>query len=133
MSIGVGVDFSGNPNRWQLTVDIAKFSAQDLNELSYHGFKSWTSSLKFGRMWQTGIALSGEKLHVGVGGLVISSMQPTIAPGLGNTVSYPAAGIYGRAFLPILKKGNKLLLMYEPSIFGEGFLRNQLGIVYYFK
>ncbi|MGY6744209.1 MAG: hypothetical protein ACXIUQ_15835 [Cecembia sp.] len=133
MSLGVGVDFSGQPNRWQLTLDIAMYSTQDLNELSYHGFKSWTSSIKFGRMWETGIAISGNKLHLGAGGLVISSLQSNVAPGLGNTVSYPGGGIYGRAFYPILHKGNRLMLMFEPSLFGEGFWRNQLGMVYYFK
>lgn len=130
-TVGFGVNFSDQPNRWQLTLDLSKFSNQNLNNLSYHGFKSWTSSIKFGRMWESKITVFGKKLELGGGGMIISSLRPNVAPGVDRSVSFPGAGIYGRVFYPILDN-NKLNLILEPSLFGEGFWRNQFGLGYTF-
>lgn len=129
-SIGLGLDFKNQGNRWQAVLNISKFSNQKLSDLTYHGFKSWTASLQFGRQWETNFSIANNNILVGAGGMVISSLRPNIAPGRDNTVSYPALGLYGRILYPIGSQNSPFLVFYEPSIFGEGFMRNLLGIAY---
>jgi hypothetical protein len=130
--IGGTVEFASSTNPWQIGLYADKFSNQDLSELNYHGYKRWSAMISAGKMWKTGLRIDKKPLRIGGGILLISTLHLRAAPG-GDyaTVSAPSFGVYTRIDYPLLEIGNaEVLLFTDHSLFGEGFMRNLLGLSY---
>jgi hypothetical protein len=88
--------------------------------------------ISVGKMWKTGWRIAKKQLRIGGGVLLISTLHLRAAPG-GDyaTVSAPSFGVYTRINYPLIEFGNsEVLLFTDHSLFGEGFMRNLLGISY---
>ena len=130
--LGGVLRFASIDNPWQIGLYVDKFSNDELSELNYHGYKRWSAMISVGKMWKTGWRIAKKQLRIGGGVLLISTLHLRAAPG-GDyaTVSAPSFGVYTRINYPLIEFGNsEVLLFTDHSLFGEGFMRNLLGISY---
>lgn len=129
--LGLGLDFGSSESSWQFGLQIDKYSNQSISELNYHGYKNWSAMLNFGRIWTSGIQLAKQKVRFGGGAVLVSTLKLREAPGGNKTVSSPSLGLYLRADYPVyLSQNGELRLFLDNSVFGDGFMRNNIGISY---
>lgn len=126
--LGFAIDLSNQPNRWQAQVNLDYFSL-DTQEASEHGFRRFSTMFQFGRIWPVSL---NEKTKLGIGGGLVGvfSLESKNNSWYGQN-SLPAAGIYFRLAYPIsVPNGKSIVLLFDNSVFGDGFMRNVFGISY---
>lgn len=126
--LGLAIDLSNQPNRWQGQVNLDYFSL-DTQEASEHGFRRFSTMFQFGRIWSVSL---NEKTKLGIGGGLVGvfSLESKNNSWYGQN-SLPAAGIYFRLAYPIsVLNGKSIVLLFDNSVFGDGFMRNVFGISY---
>lgn len=127
--LGFAIDLSNQPNRWQAQVNLDYFSL-DRQEASEHGFRRFSTMFQFGRIWS--VSLINEKTKLGIGGDLVGvfSLESKNNCWYGQN-SLSAAGIYFRLAYPIsFLNGKLIVLLFDNSVFGDGFMRNVFGISY---
>lgn len=84
---------------------------------------------QFGRMWSVSL---NEKAKLGIGGGLVGvlSLESKNSSWYGQN-SLSAAGVYFRLAYPIsVLNGKSIFLLFDNSVFGDGFMRNVFGISY---
>lgn len=123
---GIGLDMSNKRNRWQVGLELSKFSERPDGE-NFNSFRGWSSSLQIGRIWKSGLKLNDQNIEIGGGLLGIINFHS-------RQDNLPGAGLYGRVLIPVYlsSSGERLHIVFEPSYFGDGLVRGVLGLNYRF-
>ncbi|GHB30252.1 hypothetical protein [Mongoliitalea lutea] len=122
--IGAGFDLNEDLNRWHVNVLATKFSTRPLGE-EINSFRGWSSNLQIGRIWTTGMEVNQHKVQLGGGIQGVFNFHQ-------RQYNMPGFGAYFKVLIPILTLNNQkpVYLMFEPSYFGDGIIRNFLGLNY---
>lgn len=123
---GAGFDLNEDLNRWQVNVLLTKFSTRPSGE-EINSFRGWSSNLQIGRVWTTKMEINQSSVELGGGFQAVFNFHR-------RQYNMPGPGVYLKAYVPILNLNNQkpVYLLYEPSYFGDGILRNLLGLNFRF-
>lgn len=127
--LGMMINLISDENPWQAGLHFDKYSNKDFSELNYHGYKRWSAAISMGKMWTTDLNIAEKPLKIGGGALLISTLHLREAPGGNKTVATPSMGLYMRLEYPLfVLTGKQVSLVTDSSLFGDGYMRNILGI-----
>lgn len=125
---GFGINLSNQPNRWQTQLNLDYFSLNS-GEVARNGFRSFSMMFQFGRIWSLKLK---ENTRLGIGGGVVGviPLESKENPSFMQN-ALPSAGLYIRFEYPILfVHGKNMHLIMDNSVFGDGFMRNVVGLSY---
>ncbi len=125
---GFGSNLSNHPNRWQTQLNLDYFSLNSV-EVARNGFRSFSMMFQFGRIWSLKLK---ENTRLGIGGGVVGviPLESKENPSFMQN-ALPSAGLYIRFEYPIsFVHGKNMHLIMDNSVFGDGFMRNVVGLSY---